>query len=164
MKFLGWLRSSYAQAVPPLAARLPWVGLLLLAVSAGFGLHSWSFSRSRVRQVVTITENVATLNRQGEVVYTPRFRLRLPDGELLTMEAVNNRSHEIAFPAGERVPVLYPSGDPQGAILATVWLSYRGAIVCGVLGAALFDLGWVLRLKLRRAKTFAADTGGAAAG
>ncbi len=153
MEFLNWLQRGLQQATTPLAAKLPFVGVLLLAVSAGFGLRSWAFSRSRVRATATITENVAKLNQQGEVVYTPRFRLRLPDGELLTLDAVKNRSQEIEFPAGESVPVLYPPGDPQGAILATVWLTYQGAIVFAVLGTLLFDLGWALRVKLRRSKT-----------
>ncbi len=152
MEFLNWLRRSLRKATPPLADKLPLVGLLVLAVSAGFGLRSWDFSRSRVRAAATITENVAKLNQQGEVVYTPRFRLRLPDGELLTLDAVKNRSQEIEFPAGETVPVLYPPGDPQGAILATVWLTYQGAVVFAVLGTLLFDLGWALRVKLRRAE------------
>ncbi len=153
MEFLNWLRSSMRQATPALAAKLPWAGVLLLVVSAGFGLRSWAFGRSRVRATATITENVAVLNQRGEVVYTPRFRLRLPDGDLLTLDAVNHRSQEIEFPAGESIPVLYPPGDPEGAILATVWLTYQGAIVFAVLGTLLFDLGWVLRLRLRRAET-----------
>lgn len=152
MEFLRWLRRSYELAAPLLAVRLPGVGLVLLAVAAGFGLHSWAFSRSRVREIATITDNVATLDKQGEVIYTPRIRFRLPDGELLTLDAVNYRSQEIAYPAGERVPVLYPPGDPRGAILATVWLAYRGAIVFAVLGTALFDLGWIVRVRLRRSE------------
>jgi hypothetical protein len=82
-------------------------------------------------------------------VYTPRFRFRLPNGELEQVLAKSG-SDEIEFPAGEIVPVLYRAGDPQGAIIATTWLAYEGAIVFGVLGAALFDLGWALRVMFRR--------------
>jgi len=46
--------------------------------------------------------------------------------------------------------VLYRAGDPQGAIIATAWRAYEGAIVWGVLGVVVFDLGWALRVKLRR--------------
>jgi hypothetical protein len=66
------------------------------------------------------------------------------------MVQAENGSEEVQFPAGETVPVLYRVGDPQGAILATVWLAYQGAIVFGVLGVVLFDLGWALRVMLRR--------------
>jgi hypothetical protein len=59
-------------------------------------------------------------------------------------------SEDVEYPAGETVPVLYRAGDPQGAVLATAWLAYRGAIAFGVLGVVLFDLGWALRVRLRR--------------
>ncbi len=153
MDFLGecfrWLRRSFAWAAPPLAAKLPPVGVLLLAIAAGFGLHSWIFARSRVRATATITENAAAFDREGGVAYTPRFRLRLPDGGLIVVQAARG-SEEIEFPAGEQVPVLYRAGDPQGAMLTTPWLVYQGAIVFGVLGVFMFDLGWAPRVKLRR--------------
>jgi hypothetical protein len=56
----------------------------------------------------------------------------------------------VEFPAGEIVPVLYRVGDPQGAIIATAWRAYEGAIVWGVLGVLVFDLGWGLRVMLGR--------------
>jgi hypothetical protein len=48
------------------------------------------------------------------------------------------------------VPVLYRAGDPQGAVIATGWRAYEGAIVCGVLGVVVFDIGWALRVMLRQ--------------
>ena len=59
-------------------------------------------------------------------------------------------SEEIEFAAGETVPVLYRAGDPQSAVIATMWRAYQGAIVFGVLGVMLFDVGWALRVMLRR--------------
>jgi hypothetical protein len=147
MELLRWLRKSFERVAPPLAAVLPLVGVMVIA--AGFAAHSWNFARTRVRAIATITENVSGFAKQGGVVYTPRFRFRLPDGELVMVQAANG-SEEIQFAAGETVPVLYRAGDPQGAILATVWLAYQGAIVFGVLGVVLFDLGWALRVMLRR--------------
>ena len=82
------------------------------------------------------------------MVYTPRFRFRLPSGELVTVQAASGEE-EVEFPAGETVPVLYRAGDPQGAMIATTWRAYEGAIVFGVLGVVLFDLGWALRVMLR---------------
>jgi hypothetical protein len=149
MEFLRWLRRSFERVAPSLAAVLPLVGLVLLAIAAGFAARSWNFARMRVRATATITENISGFAKQGGVVYTPRFRFRLPDGQLVIVQATNG-SEEIAFSAGETVPVLYRAGDPQGAIIATVWLAYQGAIVFGVLGVVLFDLGWALRVRLRK--------------
>jgi hypothetical protein len=149
MGLLRWLRRSFEYVAPPLAAVLPLVGLVLMVIAAGFAAHSWNFARTRVRATATITENVSGFAKEGGVVYTPRFRFRLPDGELVMAQAAKG-SEAIQFPAGETVPVLYRVGDPQGAILATVWLAYQGAIVFGVLGVVLFDLGWALRVMLRR--------------
>lgn len=155
MEFLRWLRRCYEWAVPPLAAKLPPVGLVLVLIGAGFALHSWMFARARVQAIATITENVSAFGPKGGVVYTPRFRFRLPDGEMVMMQAAHG-SDDVEFPAGEQVPVLYRAGDPQGAIIATLWLAYEGAIVFGGLGAVLFDLGWVLRMRLNKRKRAAA--------
>jgi hypothetical protein len=149
MEFLRWLKRSFERVTPLLAGALPWVGLALVVIAAGFAVRSWNFARTRVRAVATITENVSGFAKEGGVVYTPRFRFRLPDGELVTVQAANG-ADDIEFPAGENVPVLYRAGDPQGAVLATVWLAYKSAIGFGVLGVALFDLGWALRVRLRR--------------
>ncbi|MGA8940912.1 MAG: DUF3592 domain-containing protein [Acidobacteriaceae bacterium] len=144
-----WLRRNFERVAPPLAAKLPPVGMVLVTIAGVFALHSWMFARTRVRATATITENVSSFGPKGGVVYTPRFRFRLPDNELVMVQAAHG-SDDIDFPAGEQVPVLYRAGDPQGAIIATVWLAYEGAIVFGALGAVLFDLGWVLRMRLRR--------------
>lgn len=149
MEFLRWLRKSFERVTPLLATSLPPLGLVLLLIAAGFAAHSWNFARTRLRATATITENVSGFAKEGGVVYTPRFRFRLPSGELISVQAADG-SEEIAFPAGETVPVLYRAADPQGAIIATAWRAYRGAIVCGVLGTVLFDLGWALRVILRR--------------
>jgi hypothetical protein len=149
MEFLRWVRRCFERVAPLLAGVLPALGVGLLLIAAGFAVHSWNFARTRVRAVATITENVSEFAKEGGVVYTPRFRFRLPSGELVTVQAVKG-SDEIEFPAGETVPVLYRAGDPQGAIIATAWRAYEGAIVFGVLGVVLFDLGWGLRVMLRR--------------
>jgi hypothetical protein len=153
MEFLRWLRKSFEHMASPLAGVLPLVGMVLLVIAAGLATHSWMFTRTRVRATATITENVSGFAKEGGVVYTPRFRFRLPSGELVTVQAASgpaNSSGEIEFPAGETVPVLYRAGDPQGAIIATAWRAYRGAIVFGVLGVVSFDMGWALRVMLRR--------------
>ena len=149
MEFLRWLRKSFERVAPPLAGMLPLVGIVLLVIAAGFAAHSWNFARTRVRATATITENVSGFAKEGGVVYTPRFRFRLPGGELVTVQAASG-SEEVEFPAGEIVPVLYRVGDPQGAIIATTWRAYEGAIVWGVLGVLVFDLGWGLRVMLGR--------------
>jgi hypothetical protein len=149
MELLRWLRKSFERVAPLLAGVLPVLGLGLLVIAAGFAAHSWNFARTRLRATATITENVSGFAKEGGVMYTPRFRFRLPNGELVTVQAASG-SEEIEFPAGETVPVLYPAGDPQGAIIATVWRTYQGVIVFGVLGVMLFDLGWALRVMMKR--------------
>ncbi|HSY35098.1 MAG TPA: DUF3592 domain-containing protein [Acidobacteriaceae bacterium] len=148
MEFLRWVRKSFEQVAPLLAGALPVLGLGLLVMAAGFAAHSWNFARTRVRTTATITENVSGFAKEGGVVYAPRFRFRLPSGELVTVQAAKG-SEEIEFAAGEVVPVLYRADDPQEAVIATVWRAYEGAIVLGVLGVVLFDVGWALRVMLR---------------
>ena len=148
MEFLRWLRKSFERAALVLAGVLPLVGVVLLAIAAGLAVHSWNFARTRVRAIATITENVSGFAKEGGVVYTPRFRFRLPSGELVTVQAASGEE-EVEFPAGETVPVLYRAGDPQGAMIATTWRAYEGAIVLGVLGVVLFDVGWALRVMMR---------------
>jgi Protein of unknown function (DUF3592) len=153
MEFLRWMRRGFERVAPLLAGVLPVLGLGLLVMAAGFAVYSWNFARTRVRATATITENVSGFAKEGGVVYTPRFRFRLPSGELVTVQAESgstNSSGEIEFPAGETVPVLYRVGDPQGAIIVTAWRAYQGAIVFGVLGVVVFDVGWALRVMLRR--------------
>lgn len=149
MGLLRWLRKSFERFAPPVGAALPWVGGLLLVIAAGFGAHSWRFARERVRATATVTENVSRFAKDGGVLYTPRFRFRTASGELVQVLATSG-SDEIEFPEGTAVPVLYRAGDPQGAVIATAWRAYHAAIVLGVLGTALFDLGWVLRVMMRR--------------
>ena len=146
---LRWLRRNFDRFAPPAGKVLPGIGGLLLLIAAGFGVHSWMFARQRVRATATVTENVAGFGKVGGVVYAPRFRFRTADGNLVQVLAPDG-SDEIEFPAGTTVPVLYSAGDPRDAVIATVWRAYFGAIVLGLLGTALFDLGWALRVMLRR--------------
>ena len=132
MEFLRWVQDRFYRVAPPLGRVLPSVGVLLLLMAAGFGVHSWMSTRGRVRSMATITENVSGFAKEGGVLYAPRFRFRTASGELVT------------------VPVLYRAGDPQGAVISTVWRVYYGAIVLGLWGAALFDLGWAMRVMLRK--------------
>lgn len=149
MEFLRWLRRGFEGVAPLLAGVLPVVGLVLLLIAAGFAAHSWNFARTRVRAIATITENVTGFAKEGGVVNRPRFRFRLPDGKLVTVQA-DDGAEDVEFAAGETVPVLYRAGDPQGAVIATGWRAYEGAIVCGVLGVVVFDIGWALRVMLRQ--------------
>ena len=149
MEFLRWVQDRFYRVAPPLGRVLPSVGVLLLLMAAGFGVHSWMSTRGRVRSMATITENVSGFAKEGGVLYAPRFRFRTASGELVTVLAASG-SDEIEFAAGEAVPVLYRAGDPQGAVISTVWRVYYGAIVLGLWGAALFDLGWAMRVMLRK--------------
>jgi hypothetical protein len=149
MALLRWLRELFGKVAPPMGAVLPWVGVGLLMVAAGFAVRSWMFERERVKAVATVTENVSGFAKEGGVLYLPRVRFRVASGEWVTVES-GPGSDAIEFAAGETVPVSYRVGDPQGAVIATVWRVYYWAIVFGIWGTALFDLGWALRGMVRR--------------
>jgi len=144
MALLRWLRVSFGRIAPPIGAVLPWVGVVLLVVAAVFAVRSWMFARGRVKAVATVTENVSGFAKEGGVLYVPRVRFRTVDGELVMVD-VGPGSDEIEFAAGETVPVLYRADDPKGAVIATAWRAYYWAIVLGIWGTVLFDLGWVLK-------------------
>lgn len=149
VKTVQWLRAAFERVAPALAAASPWVGGALLLVAAAFAAHSWSFAHARIRAAATVTENVSTFARRGGILYCPRLRFRAASGEIVQVVA-GPGTEDIDFPAGETVPVLYTAGDPQGAIIATAWRVYHAAIVFGLWGTALFDLGWALRVMRTR--------------
>ena len=149
MKVVRWLRASFERVAPSLAAVLPWVGCALLLIAMGFAAHSWNFAKAHIRTTATVTENVPSFAKEGGILYVPRLRFRASNGEIVQVLA-GPGTEDIDFAAGETVPVLYIAGDPQGAIIATAWRAYYAAIVFGLWGTALFDLGWVLRVMLRR--------------
>jgi hypothetical protein len=149
MAFLRWLRVWFEKIAPPLGAVLRWVGVVLLALAAGFAVRSWIFARGRVKAVATVTENVSGFAKEGGVLYVPRVRFRAVSGEWVMVE-IGPGSDEIEFAAGETVPVLYRADDPRGAVIATAWRAYYWAIVLGIWGTALFDLGWAMRVLMRK--------------
>lgn len=149
MRFLRWLHATYNRFAPGAGSILPWVGGLLLLVAAVSGLVSWNAIRTKIRATATVTENVSVLSPHDGVLYSPRLRFRLPNGELFQVLA-KEASDEAEFPAGSDVPVLYPAGHPEQAVIATVWRIYWVAILLGVFGVILFDAGLLLRILLRR--------------
>ena len=131
------------------AAILPWLGGVLLLVAAAFALHSWSFVRTQQRATATVTEDVAVIVPKEGVLYSPRLRFRSVDGAQAQVVAQPGSS-EIEFAAGDTVPVLYPAGHPERAIVGTAWRMYPAAIVLAVLGVVLFDVGFLLRVVMRK--------------
>jgi hypothetical protein len=144
------LSARYTSAA---ATGLPWLGGALMLLAAAFALHSFAFARSQQRSLATVTENVATFGPQGGVLYAPRLRFRSASGAIVQILMAGDEASEPAFQPGETVPVLYPVGHPEQAVLATVWRAYRAAIVFVVLGIFLFDIGFVLRVVVRRSRS-----------
>ena len=139
-----------SQSVTPPSARwLPPLGMLLLALSAAFAGSSWWRNRALLHATATVTENVAAFAPGGGVIYRPRLRFRTPDGDNVQVLAAKGKD-EPEFAAGTSLAVAWPTGDPQGAVIATVGRMYRVAISLAILGTVLFDLGWILRLRSRR--------------
>ena len=130
----------------------PAIGVVLLLLGAGFWAHEWRWSHSAEHATATVTEMEARQDAQGQVFYYPHFRFRLPGGEIVQVVSSIGRKPD-AFSAGEQVPVMYHAADPQQAAIATKGHVYAVAIILGVLGAVLFDLGAVLWIVRRRRQT-----------
>ena len=148
---MEWLRTCtrlLERIAPPLARWLPPLGGLLLALAAVFAVHSWWQARALLHATATVGENVAALAPGGGVLYRPRLRFRTPTGENVQVLA-SQGSDEAEFAAGTRLPVAWPAGDPQRAIIATAARVYGAAIRLAILSTVLFDLGWILRLRGR---------------
>jgi hypothetical protein len=151
VKTLKWWRERWQAFLPTGAVAFIWTGLLLLLIAFGFWLHSWLFMRTQTRAIGTVTQNVAVSAADG-VVYLTHLRFRLPSGQLATAvdPVPGSPNSEPDFAAGRDLPILYPPGRPHSAFIATAGRLYFGAIVFGVIGAIIMDLGLVFRLILRR--------------
>jgi len=149
MDLLEIVARARHRIAPPLARLLPGVGVALLALAAVFAGHSWWSDRALLHATAMVTENVATFAPGGGVSYTPRVRFRTPSGEIQQVLATPGRS-DAEFAPGASVPVAWPAGEPQHAVIVTAWRVYRAAIWLAILGTVLFDLGWLLRLSAQR--------------
>jgi hypothetical protein len=156
MTLLSLLQEFWKRFLTLGSALFPWVGGLCLVLAAGFGLHSWLFLRSAIHAQATVIENVPTQAPDGIVTYATRLRFRLPAGQIVTFTdpIQSSQSDDPTFPAGTSVPIVYPAANPQAATIATVWRVYFAAIILGILGVALVDLGIIFRrMYPRPAKT-----------
>ena len=144
MRALQWLREVLDRFGARTGRWLRWAGVVLMVLSAISAGRSWRSTYGLLRATATVTENVATFALGGGVQYVPRLRFRLPDGDLV-QKLCGPGSDEIDFPAGETIPVMYPSGHPEQAAIATVWRRYSTAIVLVVLGILILDLGLILQ-------------------
>ena len=149
MGVLRWLRLWGGRWAPAAAAWSPRFGMLLLALSIVAAGHSWWLSRALAHATATVTENVASFSPGGGVMYQPRLRFQTPAGEIKQV-LIAEGSSDPQFAAGASVPVAWPAGNPQAAVIATAWRVYRTAIWLVISGVVLFDLGWILRLLARR--------------
>jgi hypothetical protein len=135
-----------------LVVGFPWVGGVLLVLAAWSGGHSWWLARDQVRTTATVSENVESFARGGGLKYSPTLRFRLPHGEIVRVPS-RHTSDVVDYPDGTAVPVMYPQGRPQRAVIGTLWRVYYTAFVLGIWGAVLFDLGLVARRLRRQAET-----------
>jgi hypothetical protein len=149
---LRWIEQKLDQYMPTIAVWSIWIGILLLALSAGFSTHSWLFGHSQVSAIGTVAENVATVAADGKTVYATHVRFRLPSGELVTFvdPTLSSENDDPDYATATDVPVLYPRGNPKAAIIATIRRAYFAAIVFGFLGVIVFDLGLIFRFILKR--------------
>ena len=151
MELLRWLKHSYNKFEPIAGKLLPWIGAVLLLLAAACGIPKWRFAHSGVRVTATIVENVPNFVPGGGIHYYPRFRFRDTNGNLIQILSPQG-SDDAEFTPGDTVPAIYPPGNPQAAVIVSIWRTYHVAILLGIFGIALFDLGLVLgRLRLQRA-------------
>jgi hypothetical protein len=110
VKALQWLLEKWRWFQPKGAVFFPRFGALFVALAIGFGVHSWLATRSAIRVIGTVTENVATKAPDGETVYVTHFRFRLPSGEIIAAvdPILSSENDEPDFAASADVPVLYP--------------------------------------------------------
>jgi len=150
MEFLRWLRQAYLRFEPIGGKLFPWIGAALLLLALAFGIPKWRFAHSGIRVTATIVENVPTFRPGGGIDYYPRFRFRDTNGNL-TQVLSQQGSDDPEFNPGDTLPAMYPPGNPQSAVIVSIWRTYHVAILLGIFGIALFDLGLVLgRLRLQR--------------
>lgn len=140
-------------AAASLARLLPLTGIALMLLAAVLALRDWRYLHAHVRATATVEENVVSIAPKGGLIYTPRLCFRLEDGRLVHVLGKAS-ADEPDEPTGTILPVMYPAGDPAHATVATVWKVYSIAIVLGVLGVAIFDFGWILRLRMRSVPVF----------
>lgn len=118
-------------------------------LGAIFGAHSWWKARPMLRAQATVTENMSAFAPEGGVRYSPRLRFRTGDGTLVEVIA-GDGGDEPEFAPGAVVPVMYRAGQPQKAVIATVWRVYRTGIVLAVVGTLVFDAGLILLIVVKR--------------
>jgi hypothetical protein len=128
------------------------LGVVLLVLAAGFALQERLATRSLLRSIAVVSENVATQDAMGAVSYASRLRFRLSSGESVVLDDPQHSddASDPDYVTGAIVPVAYPAGHPEQARIATSWHLYHRAWVVGIIGTILFDLGLILRLILKR--------------
>jgi hypothetical protein len=128
---------------------MPGIGIVLMLTAAGFGVHSWLFARSQQRAIATVDQNVESFAKDGGLLYTPNLLFRDAAGKAIIVKGPSAED-EPELAAGTTIPVLYPADAPDRAIVANTAKLYRVAITFGLLGVAIFDAGWIVRLKLSK--------------
>jgi hypothetical protein len=134
------------------ASLLIWIGGALLVLAAASAANTWWAFKSWSRAEAVVTENSASQSTKGDVVYATHLRFRLPSGQLATFidPATSTDSDDPDLPTAAVVPVIYPSGHPESARIGSISRLYKTAIILGILGVALFDLGIIFRIRLNR--------------
>ncbi len=149
MRLLQWLHSLYMRHASSAGNILTWLGAILLVLAAVFAAHSWYGTRPYQRATATVTENIAEMTPHDGVLYHPHLRFRAPD-ETLIQVIVKEGTPEVEFSTGTDLPVQYPAAEPSRAVIATVWRIYSIGITFAIVGAIFFDIGYLLRLFVRK--------------
>ena len=152
MPALSDSRPRWGQLFALPARIFPGLGLGLLFLAALFACKSWWGTLPEIMASATVTENTANQTTDGTVIYTSHLRFRLPSGEMATLAdpVTSNDPDDPDLSTSAVVPVLYPPGHPERARVATIGRLYKVALILGILGVVIFDVGLIFRLRQNR--------------
>lgn len=126
-----------------------WTGACLLAAALITAIPEYLFSRAHEHALATVTEVETQADAAGNLSYIPHFRFRLPSGEVAQVNGRRTHS-ENDFKPRQTVPVMYPQGHPDAAVLATIPRVYPWGVKLGMSGIVIFDIGCVLWVARRK--------------
>jgi hypothetical protein len=134
------------------ASLLPWIGGALLVLAAVSAANTWWTFKSWFRTEAVVTENSASQDAKGDVLYVTHLRFRLPSGQMVTFidPSTSTDPDDPALPTAAVTAVVYPAGHPESARIGSISRLYKTAIILGVLGVVFFDIGIIFRLRLKR--------------
>ena len=115
-------------------------------MALAFGLYTWHFRRTAIRmpgQVIELRKEID----EGDTTYRAVFRFSDADGKQHTVTSSMNMK-PAGHRVGDRVAVLYPPGNPEGARIDSFWELWFTPTIPLVIGAG-FAIWFFLAMRGR---------------